>query len=61
MSAMQDLYKYRKKLEQRYHKFIQLYNDYKYVDECKSDVACYKAMKILQKINRVKYLQNSLV
>ena len=61
MSRIEDLFRYRKQLEERYHKLTELYNDYKYVDECKSDVACYKAMKILEKINRVKYLENSLV
>ena len=47
-------------LELRYQKLIERSNNYKYVDECKSDIACYKALKILKKLNRIKYLDNSL-
>ena len=61
MSRLSQLYRYRKHLEERYQKLIERSNDYKYVDEGKSDLASYKALKILEKINRVKYLDNSLV
>jgi len=56
-----DLNVYKQHLELRYQKLIERSNDYKYVDECKSDRACYKALKILKKLNRIKYLDNSLM
>jgi len=61
MSRLTNLYKYKQHLELRYQKLIERSNDYRYVDEAKSDIALYKAMKVLEKINRVKYLDNSLV
>jgi len=61
MSRLKDLRKYKKHLELRYQKLIERANEYRYIDEAKSDTALYKAMKILQKIDRVKYLDNSLV
>ncbi|TCP28635.1 hypothetical protein EV195_101815 [Tenacibaculum skagerrakense] len=61
MSRINQLNRYKKHLEDRYYKLVERSNDYKYVDEAKSDMASYKAMKILEKINRVNYLDNSLV
>lgn len=61
MSQLKQLFRYRRHLEDRYRKLMERSSDYKYVDEAKSDIASYKAMKILEKINRVKYLDNSLV
>ena len=61
MSKIKELHTYKNHLEQRYRKLIERSNDYKYVDEPRSDVASYKALKILEKLNRVKYLDNSLV
>jgi len=61
MKRLSDLKKYKAHLESRYNKLIERSNDYKYVDEVKSDMAMYKAMKILQKIDKVKYLDNSLI
>ena len=60
MSRLLDLHKYKQHLELRYKKLIERANDYKYIDEVKSDIALFKAMKILQKLDRVKYLDNSL-
>jgi hypothetical protein len=61
MSRINQLNRYKKHLEDRYYKLVERSNDYKYVDEAKSDMASYKAMKILEKINRVNYLHNPLV
>jgi hypothetical protein len=61
MSRVNQLNRYKKHLEQRYYILVERSQDYKYVDEAKSDMASYKAMKILEKINRVNYLDNSLV
>jgi hypothetical protein len=56
MSRLSQLSQYRKHLEERYRRMVEQSNDYKYIDEIKSDRAAYKAMKILGKLNRVKYL-----
>ncbi|TCI85557.1 Lacal_2735 family protein [Tenacibaculum sp. M341] len=61
MSQLKQLIRYKRHLEDRYEKLMERSNDYKYVDEAKSDIASYKAMKILEKISRIKYLDNSLV
>ena len=56
MSRISQLQRYRKHLEDRYHTLLERSNDYKFVDEPKSDRAAFKAMKVLEKLNRVKYL-----
>lgn len=56
MLRVDQLHKYRKHLEDRYGKLVERANDYKYIDECKSDRSAFKAMKILEKLNRIKYL-----
>jgi hypothetical protein len=61
MSRLTQLNRYKKHLEERYYKLVERSNDYKYVDEAKSDMASYKAMKIREKLNRVSYLDNSFV
>jgi len=56
MSRLNQLSRYRKHLEERYNKLVERSNDYKYIDEIKSDRAAFKAMKILGKLNKVNYL-----
>ena len=56
MSRINQLQMYKKHLEERYYKLIERAYDYKYEDECKSDRSAFKAMQILEKLNRVKYL-----
>ena len=58
MSRLNQLSRYRKHLEERYNTLVERSNDYKYIDEIKSDRAAYKAMKILGKLNKVNYLNN---
>jgi len=58
MSRLSQLSQYKKHLDERYRRLVEQSNDYKYVDEIKSDRAAYKAMKILDKINRINYLNN---
>ncbi len=60
MSRISQLHRYRKHLEERYNKLVERANDYKYEDECKSDRSAFKAMKVLEKLNRLKYLDNEL-
>ncbi|WP_237274649.1 hypothetical protein [Tenacibaculum ovolyticum] len=60
MSRINQLQNYRTHLEDRYRKLVERANDYKYEDECKSDRSAFKAMQILEKLNRVKYLFKEL-
>ena len=61
MSRLKQLQKYRKHLEDRYFRLIEKSNDYRFVDESKSDTAAFKAMKILDKINRISYLDRDIL
>lgn len=56
MSRISQLHRYRKHLEERYRKLVERANDYKYEDECKSDRSAFKAMRVLEKLNKVRYL-----
>ncbi|MDO6745083.1 hypothetical protein BA195_05635 [Tenacibaculum soleae] len=56
MSRINQLQRYREHLEERYRKLVERANDYKYEDECKSDRSAFKAMRILEKLNKVRYL-----
>lgn len=60
MSRVKQLRRYRKHLEERYSRLVETANDYKYVDECKSDRSAFKAMKILEKLNRINYLDEDV-
>lgn len=60
MSRINQLRRYRKHLEERYRRLVETANDYKYEDECKSDRSAFKAMKILEKLNRIKYLDEDM-
>ena len=60
MLRVNQLHRYKKHLEERYGKLVERANDYKYVDECKSDRSAFKAMKVLEKLNRLKYLDNEI-
>lgn len=61
MSKIQQLQTYRKHLEERYFRLLEKSNDYRFIDEPKSDFAAYKAMKILAKINKVSYLDRDVL
>lgn len=51
---------YKRHLKKRYLDLIEKSNSYKYEDESQSDMAAYKAMKILEKINQVRYLDREV-
>lgn len=46
----------KKRLQNQYSKLVEISNNYRFLDESVSDIAAYKAMKLLQKLNRVRYL-----
>ena len=60
MSRLKQLDNYKKHLKERYLKLIEKSNSYKYEDESISDIAAFKAMKLLEKINQVRYLDRKL-
>ena len=61
MSRLKQLKIYKKHLKDRYNSLIETSNDYKFVDESKSDVAAFKALKVLEKLNKVNYLDREIV
>lgn len=50
----------KKHLKKNYLRLLEKSNDYRFIDENKSDSAAFKAMKILEKINRISYLDGEL-
>ena len=45
---------------ERYIKLIEKSNSYRYVDESMIGIAAFKAMRLLEKINKVRYLGRKL-
>lgn len=60
MSRLKQLDRYKKNLKERYLNLIEKSNSYRYEDESMSDVSAFKAMKLLEKINQVRYLDRKL-
>lgn len=58
MSRISQLQAYKKHLQERYSKLLEKSNDYRFIDENKSDFAAFKAMKIQTKLNKVSYLES---
>ncbi len=56
MSRLHQLKSYKKHLQERYEKLLELSNNYRFEDESKSDLAAFKAMKLKEKLNQVNYL-----
>jgi len=54
------LFSFKKHLQKRYQNLIEISNNYRFEDESISDLAAYKAMKILEKINRFRYLNREV-
>ncbi len=52
---------YKRHLKERYANLLEQSNSYRFVDEAKSDLAAFKAMKILKKINQVSYLDRDVI
>ena len=48
---------FKRHLKKRYTELVEKSNNYRFEDEAKSDLAAFKAMKILEKINQVRYLE----
>jgi len=57
MSRTSQLKTYKNHLEKRYRKLLERSSNYQFIDENMSDFAAYKAMKVLNKLNAVQYLE----
>ena len=51
---------YKKHLQDRYAILLEKADDYRIKDEAKSDLAAFKAIKLLEKINQVRYLDREV-
>ncbi len=58
MSRIHQLQTYSKHLEDSYFKLLEKSNSYRFIDETISDFAAYKAMRILEKLNKLNYLKH---
>jgi hypothetical protein len=47
----------KKHLKIRYKALVEKSNNYRFEDEAKSDLAAFKAMKLLEKMNQISYLE----
>ena len=60
MSRLKQVDSPKEHLMERYIKLIEKSNSYRYVDESMIDIAAFKAMRLLEKINKVRYLGRKL-
>lgn len=60
MYPKNQFYSFKKQLKERYLKLVEKSNNYRFEDEVKSDIAAFKAMKVLEKMNRLSYLERKL-
>lgn len=58
MGQSTSLYTYTEHLKRRYRKLLEKSDAYRIIDEPLSDMAAFKAMKIMKKLNQLKYLSN---
>ena len=55
MLAELDTYRDTTRLESRYKKLVEKAYNFKFTNSTISDLAAYKAMRLLEKINRIKF------
>ncbi|AOW17090.1 hypothetical protein LPB03_06275 [Polaribacter vadi] len=60
MSRLLQLEKYKNHLQKSYVSLVEKSNNYRFLDESISDVAAFKAMKLLEKLNQVYYLDQEI-
>ena len=60
MSRLHQLKSYKKHLQERYEKLLEMSSNYRFEDESISDLAAFKAMKLKEKLNQVSYLDREL-
>ena len=47
---------FKQHIKERYDNLVEKSNDYRFEDESISDLAAFKAMKLLKKLNQISYL-----
>ena len=57
MSHLRQLKSYKKHLQERYVKLLEMSCSYSFEDESKSDLAAFKAMKLKEKLQKITLLQ----
>ncbi len=60
MNQSTPLYTYTEHLKKRYRRLLEKSDSYRIIDESVSDMAAFKAMKIMKKLDQLKYLSNWL-
>ncbi|CAA0149937.1 Lacal_2735 family protein [Tenacibaculum maritimum] len=60
MPRLNQLQVYKQSLEEKYSRLIEKANAYRYIDECKSDRSAYKATRVLEKLDRLRYLNDNM-
>ena len=60
MYNLKQFHNYKRHLKERYMKLMETSSDYRFEDEAVSDMAAYKAMKFLKKLNQVQYLDKEV-
>ena len=60
MSRLLQLEKYKNHLQKSYVSLVEKSNNYRFLDESISDVAAFKAMKLLEKLYQVYYLDQEI-
>ncbi len=58
MSQVTSLHMYTQHLKKRYRNLLEKSESYRIIDEPISDMAAFKAMKIMKKLDQLKYLSN---
>ncbi|MBU3010759.1 Lacal_2735 family protein [Polaribacter vadi] len=51
---------FKKQLQKRYKNLVEKSNSYRHINEAVSDLAAFKAMKVLEKLNRFRYLNREV-
>lgn len=57
MSQLNNLRNYKRHLKDRYVRLLERSNNYRFEDESASDEAAFKAMKLMDKLNRIRFLE----
>jgi hypothetical protein len=60
MNQLKEFRNYKRHLINRYNMLIEKSNNYMFVDETISDVSAFKAMKLQEKINQVRFLDREV-
>ena len=60
MHRLKQFKSYKNHLVERYIDLVEKSNNYQFIDEAISDLAAFKTLKLLEKINQISYLDRKL-